>query len=120
MDVPYITRASEESRIYKKDFNKEKVSAHIAPHTIEMAALWAVLTRMEEPTNHKLSVLQKAKLYDGRSIPGFTEDHVKELRKGAKREGLQGISPRYVQDKISNALAKALEILSCTYRGEIP
>lgn len=106
VDVPYITRASEESRIYKKDFNKEKVSAHIAPHTIEMAALWAVLTRMEEPTNHKLSVLQKAKLYDGRSIPGFTEDHVKELRKGAKREGLQGISPRYVQDKISNALVR--------------
>ena len=104
-DVLYITQG-EESRIYKKDFNKEKVSAHIAPHTIEMAALWAVLTRMEEPTNHKLSVLQKAKLYDGRSIPGFTEDHVKELRKGAKREGLQGISPRYVQDKISNALVR--------------
>lgn len=106
IDVPYITRASEEARIYKKDFNREKVTAHIAPHTIEMAALWAVLTRMEEPTNHKLSVLQKAKLYDGRSIPGFTEDHVKELRKGAKREGLQGISPRYVQDKISNALVR--------------
>ena len=106
VDVPYCTRSSEESRIYKKDFNHERVKAFIAPHTIEMASLWAVLTRLEEPTNHKLSLLQKAKLYDGRSIPGFTEDHVKELRKGASREGLEGISPRYVQDKISNALVR--------------
>ena len=46
------------------------------------------------------------KLYDGRMIPGFTEDNVRELRKEARREGLEGISPRYVQDKISNALVK--------------
>jgi len=106
IDVPYITRASQEARIYHKDFNSKRVSANIAPHTIEIAALWAVLTRLEEPNNHKLTLLQKSKLYDGRSVRGFTEDHVKELRKTAKREGLQGISPRYVQDKISNALVK--------------
>jgi serine protein kinase len=106
VDVPYISRASQEARIYRKDFNNRRVSAHIAPHSLEVAALWAVLTRLEEPTNHKLSLLQKAKLYDGRSIPGFTEDHIKELRKAAKREGLEGISPRYVQDKISNSLVR--------------
>ncbi len=112
IDVPYITKPSQETRIYSKDFNTGKVNAHIAPHTIEMAALWAVLTRLEEPNNAKLSLLQKAKLYDGKSIPGFTEDHVKELRKSAKREGLTGISPRYVQDKISNALVRDPDIRS--------
>ncbi len=106
VDVPYITKPSQEVRIYRKDFNNKSVSAHIAPHTLEVAALWAVLTRLEEPQNHKLTLVQKAKLYDGRSITGFTEDHVKELRKVAKREGLEGISPRYIQDKISNALVK--------------
>ncbi len=106
VDVPYITRPSQEARIYKKSYNKERVAAHIAPHTLEMGALWAVLTRLEDPTHYKLSVLQKAKLYDGRNVQGFTEDHVKELRKGVKREGLEGISPRYVQDKISNSLVK--------------
>nr|NIP17991.1 serine protein kinase [Xanthomonadales bacterium]NIX12778.1 serine protein kinase [Xanthomonadales bacterium] len=35
---------------------------------------------------------------------GFTEDNVKELRKESEREGMDGISPRYIQDKISNAL----------------
>ena len=37
VDVPYITKASQEARIYKKDFNADKVSANIAPHTIEIA-----------------------------------------------------------------------------------
>lgn len=106
IDVPYITRVSEEVKIYRKDFTHEQVPIHIAPHTLEMAALWAVLTRLEDPTNHKLSLMQKARLYDGRHVQGFTEDHVKELRKGARREGLTGISPRYIQDKISNALVR--------------
>lgn len=106
IDVPYITRPSQEARIYKRDFHKRSVAAHIAPHTLEMAALWAVLTRLEDPTNHKLSVLQKSRLYDGKSVPGFTEDHVKELRKSARGEGMKGISPRYVQDKLSNALVR--------------
>jgi len=105
IDIPYNIRLQDEIKIYEKDFNKERVRGlHIAPHTIEMAAMWAVLTRLEEPKKAGLTLLQKLKLYDGRSIPGFTEDSVKELREEAPREGMQGISPRYIQDKISNAL----------------
>lgn len=106
IDVPYITKWHAEARIYAKDFNKKRVRKHIAPHTLEMAAMWAVLTRLEEPKKHNLTNIQKLKLYDGKSLPGYTEDNVKELRKTARREGLEGISPRYVQDKISNALVR--------------
>ena len=110
VDIPYITRLSEEIKIYKKDYNSGKIRGkHIAPHTIEMAAMWAVLTRLEEPKKHNLSVMQKLKLYNGKSLPGYTEDNVKELRKEAAREGMDGISPRYVQDKISNALVAELD-----------
>ncbi|MBU0550684.1 serine protein kinase [Myxococcota bacterium] len=105
VDIPYITRLRHEIRIYKKDFTPARVrDKHIAPHTIEMAAMWAILTRLEDPKKHDLTLLQKLKLYDGRTLPGFTQDNVKELRKETKREGMDGISPRYVQDKISNAL----------------
>src|SRR3990167_6795048 len=109
IDIPYITRISQEKRIYEKDFTNEKVKGkHIAPHTVEVAAMWAVLTRLEEPKKASLTLLQKLKLYDGKTMPGFTEDNVKELRKEGVREGLEGISPRYVQDKISNALVSSL------------
>ncbi|MCB9525666.1 MAG: serine protein kinase [Myxococcales bacterium] len=105
VDIPYITKLKEEVKIYKKDFSPQRVRGkHIAPHTVEMAAMWAVLTRLEDPKKHDLTLLQKLKLYDGKSLPGFTQDNVKELRKETVREGLEGISPRYVQDKISNAL----------------
>jgi hypothetical protein len=80
-----------------------------APHTLEVAAMWAVLTRLEEPKKHNLSLMQKLKLYNGKSLPGYTEDNVKELRKETTREGMEGISPRYVQDKISNSLVAELD-----------
>jgi len=105
IDIPYITKLTEEVRIYEKDFNGQKIKTkHIAPHTLEVAAMWAVMTRLEDPKKHNLSLVQKMKLYDGKVLPGYTQDTVKELRKEAKREGMEGISPRYVQDKISNAL----------------
>ncbi len=66
--------------------------------------MWATLTRLEEPKKANLTLLQKLKLYDGKSLPGFTEENIKELKDSADREGMEGISPRYIQDKISNAL----------------
>jgi serine protein kinase len=105
IDIPYITKLKEEIKIYEKDFNSSKIRGkHIAPHTVEVAAMWGILTRLEQPKKANLSLLQKLKLYDGKTLTGYTEDNVKELRKEAIREGLEGISPRYVQDKISNAL----------------
>ncbi|MEO0321505.1 MAG: serine protein kinase [Myxococcota bacterium] len=107
IDIPYITKMSEEIKIYQKDFGAEKLKGkHVAPHTLEVAAMWAVMSRLEEPKKHQLSLLQKAKLYDGKILPGYTQDNVKELRKETKREGLDGISPRFIQDKISNALVR--------------
>src|SRR5271154_2390151 len=105
IDVPYVTRLSDEIRIYEKDYNRETVlGKHIAPHTIEMAAMWAILTRLEEPKNAGITQLQKLKLYNGKTLPGFTEDNIIELKRQAMSEGMHGISPRYIQDKISNAL----------------
>lgn len=109
IDVPYITKLKDEIKIYERDFNSRKLKKHIAPHTIEVAAMWAVLSRLEQPKKANLTMLQKLKLYNGQSVTGFTEDNVKELRKEALREGMQGISARYIQDKISNSLVSDLE-----------
>ena len=105
IDIPYITKLDDEIKIYLKDYNERKVRGrHIAPHTVEMAAMWAVLTRLEPPKKADLTLLQKLKLYNGKTLPGYTSDNIRELRKETEREGMEGISPRYVQDKISNAL----------------
>ncbi|MBL8696146.1 MAG: serine protein kinase [Planctomycetes bacterium] len=105
IDIPYNTVLSAEVAIYEKDFNPRRLPGrHLAPHTIEVASMWAILTRLEEPKKANLTLVQKMKLYNGKTLAGFTKDNIRELREESPREGMEGISPRYIQDKISNAL----------------
>ncbi|MGH7142586.1 MAG: PrkA family serine protein kinase [Planctomycetota bacterium] len=114
IDVPYCLTLSDEMKIYNRDFNTKSVKKHIAPHTIEVAAMWAILTRLEEPKKANLTLIQKLRLYDGKSMPGYTEDTVAEMMQAAKHEGLSGISPRYIQDKVSNALV-VMDHVNCIH-----
>src|SRR5207245_2064333 len=98
IDVPYNVRLDDEVKIYNKDFGSEKVKGmHIAPHTIEVAAMWAVLTRLAEPKKAGITKVQKLKLYNGKSTPGFTEDSVKELKGAAPRDGMKLLSAKYIE-----------------------
>lgn len=107
LDVPYVTRVSQETKIYQRDFHQGRLdNLHIAPHVFEIVGLWAVMTRLAEVED--VTILKKARLYDGRDIPGFNDEAVREMRKDGIeiREGLSGISPRYIQDKFSTAIIK--------------
>ena len=113
IDIPYNLRLQNEIKIYEKDFGRKHVPGkHIAPHTLEIAAMWALLTRLEEPKKANLTLLQKLKLYNGKSLPGYTRDNIRELRDEAGREGMEGISPRYIQDKISNVLVRDIACIN--------
>ena len=72
--------------------------------------MWAIMTRLEQPKDARLTLLQKLKLYNGKMLTGYTEDNIRELRDHALHEGMDGISPRYIQDKISNALVRQDEV----------
>jgi len=112
IDVPYNLSVANEVRIYKRQFNPEVIrQPFIAPHTLEIAALWSVLTRLDEPTHPNLSILQKAKLYGGEEVQGFTPETLREMRENTLREGMFGISPRYVQDRIAAALVAGKETI---------
>ncbi len=113
IDIPYNLRLDHEIRIYERDFNRKKVPGkHIAPHTLSTAAMWAILTRLEEPKKANLTLMQKLKLYNGKSLPGYTRDNIRELREESPSEGMDGISPRYIQDKISNTLVNDLPCIN--------
>lgn len=113
IDVPYLLKWSDEMKVLEQDYSAGKVKQHVAPHTLEIAALWAVLTRLQDDKDGKLNLVEKAKLYDGRSLPGYTEDTVKELVDKYPEEGMKhGVSARYVQDKIANCLASHYEYIN--------
>ncbi len=110
--VPYTRKWDEETKILEKDYGPGKVRQHIAPHTREIAALWAVLTRLQDDKDGKLSLVEKAELYNGKLLPGWTEDAVKELMDKHPEEGMTGVSVRYVQDKFSNCLSNNHEYVN--------
>jgi serine protein kinase len=112
IDVPYLLRWSDELKVLEHHYCKDRIKQHIAPHTLEVAALWSVLTRLRDDKDGKISLVEKAKLYDGRSLPGWTEDSVKEMRDKYPDEGMIGISCRYTQDKISNCLSSHYDYIN--------
>jgi serine protein kinase len=108
--VPYNLRLSEEVKIYQKIIRQSNFKADIAPHTIELASKFAILTRLE-PTA-KCDLLTKLKLYNGEEVveKGKTKKiDVDELREEAKREGMEGISTRFIMKALDNALSDNIE-----------
>ncbi len=106
--VPYNLRVSQEERIYKKllDQSEAMRSVHIAPYTLRVAAMFAVLTRLEDPKKASVDLIKKMKLYDGEEVEGFKSKDVRELKDETVREGMDGISPRYIINRLSGALVK--------------
>ena len=113
--VPYALRVSDEEKIHKKLIGESeqvrKAKVHINPRTLETAAQFAVLSRIQ-PSN-KMSKLQKMKVYNGELVDGVSARDIKELHsearhnsKDGRNEGMVGISPRYIIDSLSLALSK--------------
>ena len=105
--VPYNLRVSDEVKIYEKLLKQSSIArVHIAPYTLQTAATFAVLTRLEASKKAGMSLMKKLKLYDGERVDGYQEKDARELMDEVTREGMEGISPRYVINRISAALAR--------------
>jgi serine protein kinase len=108
IEVPYCLELNEEIKIYNKILKKSKFSAHIAPHTIEVASMFAILTRLAPSS--KVDALTKLKIYNGEEIveKGSTKKvDILELREETQREGMTGISTRFIMKALDTAIAES-------------
>ncbi|MBN8237270.1 PrkA family serine protein kinase [Halobacillus kuroshimensis] len=107
MPVPYNLKVSQEERIYEKMIRESDIrDVHIAPHTLRVAAMFTILTRLKESKKASIDVLKKMRLYDGEILEGFSDVDVEELKKEHGDEGMSGIDPRYVINRISSTIIK--------------
>ena len=106
--VPYNLRVSQEERIYDKLLRQSEAlrNVHLAPNTLKVAAMFAVMTRLEEPKRQSVDIVKKMKLYDGEDVEGYKSKDVRELKEETVREGMDGISPRYIINRLSSALVR--------------
>jgi serine protein kinase len=113
IDFPYVLQYSEEAHIYEKMLrNADLPDIIVEPHTLEMAGLFGVLTRIEEPDATKVDMVQKAKAYNG-EIDESEDVDVKKLRDEAAEkadigEGMDGVSPRFIGDEIAEAIMDSM------------
>jgi serine protein kinase len=105
--MPYNLKVSQEERIYLKLLRQTDLQGmHIAPHALRVASIFAVLSRLEEPKMAGLTLLKKLKLYDGEDVEGFRQKDIRTIQEQTEREGMDGISPRFIINRISSSLIK--------------
>ena len=107
LPVPYNLKVSDEEKIYRKLIQQSDMNhIHIAPHALRAAAIFTILTRLKETKKQGVDLVKKMRMYDGESIEGYKEADLKEMQTEFVEEGMSGIDPRYVINRISSALIK--------------
>lgn len=105
--IPYNLRVSEEIKIYEKLIGQSDIrGVHIAPHALRVAAMFSVLSRLKE-SRKGVDALTKMKLYDGEETEGYNLQDVPELRAEDPDEGMTGVDPRYVVNRLSSVLIRS-------------
>lgn len=108
MPIPYNLKVTEEIKIYEKLISQSDLrDIHIAPHALRTAAIFSVLSRLKESKKQGMDLVKKMKLYDGEDVEGFKQKDVTELYNEAVDEGMSGVDPRYVINRISTALIRS-------------
>jgi len=105
IEVPYVLELNQEMKIYDKMLRRSDFKAHLAPHTIKVAAMFSVMSRLK--ISQKCDLLTKMKIYDGQEVieKGRTKKvDIKDLREEARNEGMDGISTRFITKAIDSAL----------------
>jgi serine protein kinase len=108
IEVPYCLELDEEVKIYRKILKRSNFRAHIAPHTIEMASTFAIISRLTPSA--KVDIMSKMHIYNGEEVlqkDATQKIDIKELREEAGREGFTGISTRFIMKAIDNALSES-------------
>ena len=106
--VPYALSYRDEARIYKKLIYGAPAfrEIHLDPHVLDLAAVFASLTRHTKPEREGLDLPKKVRLFAGEAVEGFSETETVRLRAEAPDEGLSGVSPRFVINALSTAITR--------------
>ena len=101
VQVPYNLQVSQEVKIYEKLITRGKeADVRLAPLSLQVAGTFAVLSRLAQPARQGMKLLDKMRLYDGQVVGAYTPQDVIEMKSHHTGEGMSGISPRYVLNRI--------------------
>ncbi|MCK4824547.1 protein prkA, partial [bacterium] len=105
----------EEERIYQKLVDEADFGdVHISPLSLQVASMFAVLSRLEPGKDQNLTMLKKMQLYDGQDVEGFTREDIKNIKADTENEGFYGVSPRYILNSLMDPLTSSGNVTCIT------
>ncbi len=109
VQVPYTLRYQDEARIYRKLTSATPTfrQVHLDPHALRVAAVFAVLTRLQPSERDDLDLAKKARLYAGEDVEGIPQSEVDRIRGEHADEGMEGVSPRFVVNALAGAISRS-------------
>src|SRR6266404_20644 len=109
IQVPYTLSYKEEARIYRKLTSSTQAfrEVHLDPHALHVAAVFSVLTRLQEGEERDADNVKKARVYAGEDVEGVPQSEIEKMRARSPDEGLAGVSPRFVINALSNAIIQS-------------
>ena len=105
INVPYVLELDQEIKIYEKQLGRSTFTSHIAPHTLRIASMFSVMSRLKP--SQKCDLLTKMKIYNGEDVlekGRVKKIDIEDLREEARNEGMAGISTRFIMKAIDSAL----------------
>lgn len=109
VQVPYTLRYPEEARIYRKLSSVTPTfrEVHLDPHALNVAAVFAVLTRLSPSERENLGLEKKVRLYADEEVEGISSQDAEKIRREAPDEGLEGASPRFIMNALAGAISRS-------------
>lgn len=108
--APYNLSASKEVKIYEKLLSQSDIKdCSIAPHTLTTCGIISTLSRLDSQKDADLSLVKKMKLYDGQNVKGHKVEQAYDMLRKNNKEGMNGISPRFMIDQVNVCISKAIE-----------
>ena len=106
INIPYVLELDQEVKIYEKILKRSDFEAHIAPHTIKIASMFSVMSRLK--SSQKCDLMTKLKIYNGEDViekGRVKKIDIRDLRDEVRQEGMSGISTRFIMKSIDCALS---------------
>jgi len=106
IDVPYCLELDQEVKIYEKMLGESDFDSHIAPHTLRVASMFSIMTRLKP--SGRCDLLTKMKIYNGEDViekGRVKRIDIEDLRDEARKEGMSGISTRFIAKALDSALS---------------
>lgn len=109
VQVPYTLCYTDEARIYHKltSATPSFRQVHLDPHALQVAAVFAILTRLKPSERPDLDLSKKLRIHAHEAVEGISDAEAERIIHEQPDEGMDGVSPRFIVNALAGAISQS-------------